>query len=226
MVCQTLHGRGICQREGVDVERTTLLAEVVDRLAIGREAGLTILPLERGEFRMLAIGIEPQIARNGGGVVLTPNILATLAILVHEAAGCTDEMDLLGRRSQHLTRATTLTTHGIKLRHHALRKEHTRSRILLSSRKEDLLTVGRIAPRGLLRRVGRHATRLTACKGHRIEIEITTTIRGKGDLTPIGREDGGIVIGRIRGELARFTSCGRDSPQISLVGEDYRCTIG
>lgn len=101
------------------VERAAALAQHVYRLAVLRVAGIAVLAVAGREVGMSSRSgvIEPDVARDGRGVVLAPDVLASLAVLIEERLAVGGERYGLGGRREHLHGAAALHRHGIEFGH-------------------------------------------------------------------------------------------------------------
>ena len=70
----------------VDVERTVLFAQIVERLAVGSPYRVAVFAVECSELLELFAAFEPDVASDGRAVMLAPFVLIALAVHINHVA--------------------------------------------------------------------------------------------------------------------------------------------
>ena len=70
----------------VDVERTVLFAQIVERLAVDSPYRVAVFAVKCGKFLELLAAFEPDVASDGRAVVLAPFVLISLAVHIEHVA--------------------------------------------------------------------------------------------------------------------------------------------
>ena len=126
--------------------------------------------------------IQPDVAGDGGGVVLSPFIFKSLAVLVEELLARLVEADRFGRSTQHLLRTPSRCRYFVKLGHGRSGEKSAACRVLDGCGKQDILSVRSECGGYLTGGVGSEPLGGSAVCRHHEYVEVAVSVAGKGNL--------------------------------------------
>ncbi len=170
--------------------------------------------------------IQPDVAGDGGGVVLSPFIFKSLAVLVEELMARLVEADRFGRGAQHLLRTPSRCRYFVKLGHGRSGEKSAACRVLDGCGKQDILSVRSECGGYLTGGVGSEPLGGSAVCRHHEYVEVAVSVAGKGYLFAVRRPYGGTFVALLGSKLCGGSTFGRHLVDVSFVAEcDFR-TVG
>ncbi len=212
----------------VDVERAAVTLAEEDDFPVRRVERATVLAGVRGQPGVLARGsvIAENVARDGGGVVLAPDVLAAGAVLIQERGAVPVETEAAHGSGNHLLRAAAGNRDAVQLRHPFGGKQRTGSRVLDDGGVIDVAVVRGKGEGGLLSGVGGHPMGHAAAGGDGEDVAPTVAVGDECQRLPVVRPHGRRLEALPRGEPLRRAAAAVHYVNVPFVSKGYLRAVG
>ena len=198
---QLLFLAGIVQGHAEDIEVAGLLSKVVNGLFAGYKDRVAVFAGKVGQLTVAFIFgiIQPQVAGDGGSVVLPELVLVAFSVVVDEQLAVGAHPGIQGRHRQGLLRHAAFDGYLVELREYAGRELYIGGNIQPGGGEQHFLAIGGKVGGVITGGMVGQALGRPAFSRHDVHVEVTVAVGSKGDLLTVVRPYGHVVIGLVQG---------------------------